>query len=238
MDPKTFYDEVMPHKYGDDYEAARWKNDPARHAQFLMMHSVMERFVLPFMGSPKSVLEIGPGPGTWSKVLKAHTPNAEFTLVDISTVMLSQARASLGENMQYVESDWVSFTPKRQYDFFFSSRAFEYVLDKDKALQVVQGALAPGGRGVIITKTPKPLFDRIRGRTSSIHQGQCEAHVLAADLNTAGFRVVGVHPATGTFPGFSHPLLNRAVFAVCSRLPFIFPLTLFSESYVVLFEKS
>lgn len=237
MDPKKFYDTVMPQKYGADYEASRWHENPLLQAQFEMMQNLMNRIVLPFMRTPARVLEVGPGPGTWTNMLQKKAPGASYTLVDISTVMLSQARANVQGSVEFIESDWTSFHPEGEYDFFFSSRALEYVEDKKKAIEVVMQSLKIGGRGVIITKTPKPFFDVLRGRKSSLHQGQITPESLASFIRTSGGKVHAVHLATATFPGFSHPILNRFVFFLCQNLPFVFPITLFSESYGIVFEK-
>ncbi|MEK7613560.1 MAG: class I SAM-dependent methyltransferase [Patescibacteria group bacterium] len=237
IDPKKFYNEVMPQKYGSDYERSRWHADPVAEAQHWMMDGVMRRFVLPHVGSPLRVLEIGPGPGTWTKYLLKTAPDASFTLVDISETMLAQAKESLNGNIVFIESDWVSFTSADTYDFFFSSRAFEYVNDKRAALAVVARSLGVGKRGVLITKTPKPFFDLIRGRRSSLHQGQVSPATLVRLCREAGFRVRSVHLATATVPLLRIPWLNKVVFSILSHAPFVFPLSLFSESYVVVFEK-
>ena len=237
MDPKKFYDTVMPKKYGTDYEVARWKNDPLHHAQYWMMERVMKRFVLPHASSPLRILEIGPGPGTWTKYLLGVAPEASFTLVDISETMLAQAKESLSGNIEFVESDWVSFAPADTYDFFFSSRAFEYVDDKRAALGVVSRALEVGKRGALITKTPKPLFNWLRGRSSSLHQGQVSPATLVRLCREVGLRVHATHLATATVPLLRIPWLNKIIFSLFSRMPFVFPFTLLSESYVVAFEK-
>jgi len=237
IDPKKFYDEVMPQKYGSDYERSRWHADPMVEAQRWMMDGVMRRFVLLHLGSPRHVLEIGPGPGTWTKYLLKAAPDASFTLVDISETMLTQAKASLNGNIEFIESDWVSFAPAGTYDFFFSSRAFEYVNDKRAALAVVSRSLGVGKWGALITKTPKPLFDLIRGRNSSLHQGQVSPTTLVRLCREVGLRVHETHLATATVPLLRIPWLNKMIFSVLSHTPFVFPFTLFSESYVVVFEK-
>lgn len=234
MNPKRFYNEMMPAKYGASYEKGRWGRTPLKRAQYAMMERVMRDTVLPFMGIVNRVLEIGPGPGTWTKVLQEQNPGAQYTLVDISSVMLAQAKDGLDGSVEFIESDWTSFQAGHQYDFFFSSRALEYVTDQREAIARVAHALKPGGRGVIVTKTPKPLFDFLRGRNAALHQGQIAPHSLVELLHAQGLTVRAVRLVTATVPGIGSAPLNRFAFYFLSRLPLI---PLFSESYAVFFQK-
>lgn len=234
IDPKTFYDERMPAKYGASYEKGRWERTALERAQFWMMERIMRDTVLPFMGTVNRVLEIGPGPGTWTKVLQERNPSAQYTLVDISLMMLAQARERMRGSVEFIESDWVSFQSERPYDFFFSSRSLEYVNDKREAVAIVARSLKSGGRGVLITKTPKPLFDAWRGRKTSLHQDQIAPRSLARLLRANGLKVCSVRIATATVPGIGSAAANKAAFNLLRQVPLI---PLFSESYAILFYK-
>ncbi|MEK9176744.1 MAG: methyltransferase domain-containing protein, partial [Patescibacteria group bacterium] len=238
MDPKRFYDSVSPEKFGGDYERARWGSSPMARAQYAMTRDAIRRAALPALARARSVLELGPGPGTWTKILMEANPDAAYTLVDISKKMLDQAQSALpGSRVSFVESDWLAFVPQSAQDFFFSSRAIEYVPDKEAAARVVAHALAPRGRGTIVTKMPKRLFDRMRGRRVRLHRGQVSPEELAAALTLAGLRVTDVSIATATLPMFRSASANRALYAALKHLPLVFPLSLFAESYAISFEK-
>lgn len=235
MDPKTFYNQAMPQKYGDDYEAARWRANPFLSAQYDMMRSVMA-WVAP-LARGKRVLEVGPGPGTWTKFLLRSNPAGRFTLVDISSEMLRQAKESLsGAPIEFVESGLLEYRGAPA-EFFFSSRAIEYIDDKQAMAETIASLLVAGGRGVIITKMPKPLFDRLRGRRAELHTGQISPGTLASCLRAAGLVVGRVRIATATVALFNSPRLNAAMFALLSRVPLVWPLTFFAESYVLEFTK-
>lgn len=240
LDPKTFYNNTMPGKQGEDYEHARWHATPLLKAQYYMMLETLERFVLPLARSASSVLEVGPGPGTWTKQLLRVNTTAQYTLLDISREMLDRARKALKDysSITYVEEDLTAYAPNRSYDFFFSSRALEYMPDKKAALRVIAQSLSTGAYGAIVTKMPKEFFYKLRGRAvPEFHRGQISPQDLANIMRDAGLTVETVRVATATVPGLRSPLLNRLVHAVLLLFPLVPPLTVFAESYVVVFKK-
>jgi ubiquinone/menaquinone biosynthesis C-methylase UbiE len=240
-DPKAFYDQAMPQKLGMDYEAARWKTNPLVAAQYDMLANVVRRLATPRVRSASRILEVGPGPGTWTKLLLESNPDASYTLVDISTEMLTQARTALAahKNVSFTESDLAAYTNHESFDFFFSSRAIEYMPDKEGIARHIASLLRPGAEGVIITKMPKPFFERMRrADVSSLHAGQIGPGALTKYFHQAGLTVTEVRIATATVPGMRSVSLNRLAFSLLSRIPLIAPLRVFAESYAVTFRKN
>ena len=240
MDPKSFYNEAMPQKYGSDYEAGRWRANPLLAAQYETLADMMRREVMPLVHGAQRVVEIGPGPGTWTKFLLEANPSAAYTLIDISREMLSRAREALKDvpSVAFVESDLLSYEPEGRFDFFFSSRAIEYMPDKRAVCEKIAELLEEGGQGALVTKTPKPLFDRLCGRGNrSLHSGQIAPAELRHLLENAGLKVEKIRIATATVPGLGSATLNRLVYALLKRIPLAFPLTLFAESYLVTFRR-
>ena len=239
MDPKSFYDRTMPEKFGGDYESARWAANPLLRAQYQMLADAVHRQVCPLVAPAARVLETGPGPGTWTKLLLEANPSARYTLVDISHEMLSRAQGALADrtNIDFVESDLLAYESSDPYDFFFSSRAIEYMPDKATAARKIASLLAPGATGAVITKMPKAFFDRVRGRTSALHVGQIAPDDLVCLLERAGLIVERVRIATATFPGIGSATLNNFVYRLLKQVPLFFPLSLFAESYLVTFRK-
>lgn len=238
--PKEFYDTVMPDKLGKDYESARWGTTPLQSAQYDMTAQTVREHVLPCFRNATRVLEVGPGPGTWTKLLLGANPSAVYTLVDISAVMLMQARNFLQQhrNITFVESDLTQFKTEEKFNGFFSSRAIEYMPDKAAAAATISSLLSSGAYGAIITKTPKYFFDRLRGRkVADLHRGQIAPRELAKKLRDAGLEIVGVYPATATVPFVGSVFLNRLAFRLLQRLSAWYPLTLLTESYCVVFRK-
>lgn len=238
--PKEFYDEVMPGKLGESYEDARWKKNALLSAQYEMAAEAIRRYILPETKRVAHILEVGPGPGTWTKLLLGANSEAQYTLVDISEKMLGQAREALASraNITFVESDFLAFESPQLFDFFFSSRAIEYMPDKAAVASKISSLLTRGARGAVVTKTPKPLFNRLRSRgVADLHKGQIAPRELVKLLQSAGLEVIGVYTATTTVPIISSAFLNRALFRMIRRLPLFYPLTLLTESYCVIFKK-
>lgn len=241
IDPKAFYNERMPEKLGADYEHARWHSNTFQEAQYAMMQRVMKRYVMPFIRSAKTVLEIGPGAGTWTKFLLKANPEAEYTLVDISTEMLARARANLPQEtpVVFIESDVLSFEPRTQFDVVFSSRALEYMPDKPAAVRKIASLVRPGGTALIITKMPKAFAERISGRKpSDFHAGRIAPAELISLFQKEHFTLIALRMATSTVPGFQSVFLNRLFFSIFSHVPLLSPLGIFAESYIAVLKKA
>ena len=230
----------MPDKFGSDYESARWHANPLLAAQYQMMTDALNRLVIPIARRASRVLEVGPGPGTWTKLLLKANPGAEYTLVDISKEMLAQAREGLvaHKNVTFVESDLLAFESSQLFDFFFSSRAIEYMPDKRVAVEKIASLLVPGAQGAIVTKMPKPFFNRVHGRAvSALHTGQILPRTLVRLLERSGCVVENVRIATATLPGFGSARANGWIYKLLKYVPLFFPFTLFAESYLITFRK-
>ncbi len=239
-EPQEFYNKVMPGKLGANYEEARWHSTALAEAQYRMTKAVIEDSIIPYLNPVRSLLEVGPGAATWTSVLLRAFPDAPFTLVDISSEMLRRARLALSErsSVTYVETDLARFAGKMQYDGFFSARAIEYMPDTAAAVCAISAALASSGKGALITKMPKPLFDRLRGRHGrAFHSGMVSPRALSKILTQEGLTVEEVGIATATVPGAGSAILNRVAFTILRHLPLVFPLTVFAESYYVTFRK-
>ena len=110
--------------------------------------------------------------------------------------------------------------------------------DKAAVASKIASLLARGARGAVVTKTPKPLFNRLRGRgIADLHKGQIAPRELTNLLQAAGLEIVGIYTATATVPIIGSAFLNRILFRMIGRLPLFYPLTLLAESYCVIFKK-
>jgi hypothetical protein len=137
-----------------------------------------------------------------------------------------------------VESDFLALKVTEPYDFFFSSRAIEYMIDKEAVAQKVASLLVSGGHGAIITKMPKPLFDLIRGRGArAFHSSQIRPTDLRDFLEENGLVVERIRIATATVPLLGLATLNMLVYKLLRHIPLFFSFTIFAESYVIVFRK-
>lgn len=133
------------------YRSMRWeKNRVVRYEAELTRRVITEELG---DGRVTSALEIGCGPGTWTPLLAARA--AHVDAIDLSTSMLEQARASVTDPaVHFIHADAARFQAERQYELVMSIRVLEYIPEWGAILRNLGRLVAPGGRAVIITKTP------------------------------------------------------------------------------------
>lgn len=235
------YNTSVADKRDGDYEHKRWFSSAVARAGFFMTKKTIERRALADGQHVDRYLELGPGPGTWTKLFLEHRKASAYDLVDISSEMLALARENLGTpsaRINFFEKNFLEFNGERPYDYFFSSRALEYFPDKDALTKKIATLLRSGGEGFVITKTPKYALNRLLGRkTSDFHSGQVDPKALAALFEAHGCTVIRVYPVTFSFPVFRSATLNRLLFMILSPLPLNPISQLFSESYAIKFTK-
>ncbi|MBI1755191.1 glycosyltransferase [Candidatus Azambacteria bacterium] len=235
------YNERARGKYGGNYEHHRWFATPVLKAGYDMTKAAIERYALKEKRiSFKDCLELGPGPGTWTKVFLESHPRARFDCVDISKEMLALSQKALGafKGVRFFESDFMDFYPGKQYDFFFSSRALEYLPDKEALFAKVASMLKQDGVGFIITKTPKYLRSSLIGRNiASLHRGQISPRAVKTILVRLGFRHIACYPVTMYIPIVKSAALNALWYRIWGGRRLNVISEFFSESYCVIFSK-
>jgi ubiquinone/menaquinone biosynthesis C-methylase UbiE len=235
---KNIYNKKVK-EYSLKYEDQRWFKDDFYKSGYDMTFLSIKRLFL--NTNFKNILELGPGNGTWTKLLISFFPEASFDLVDISSEMLKLARQALEQyknNINYFETDFLNYKPEKSYDLFFSSRAIEYIDDKEAAIKKIISLLNLGGRGFIITKTPRYLRNKIMGRKiSAMHQGQIKANDLFKILKKNGGEDIKIYPVTLIFPILKSALLNKILYKIFGKLRLNFISQQFCESYCIIFSK-
>lgn len=136
----------------------RWLRSHATRWDYRVTHSALLEELKP---KPRDrVLEIGCGPGTWTREIAMLSK--EVVAVDISASMIEEARKRThGLPVTYIHSDFLSCEPRGKFDKIFAVRSTEYIADRDLLARKAAELLAPGGTVVIITKT---RFSIWRGR--------------------------------------------------------------------------
>ena len=137
------------------YRSMRWeKNRVVRYEAELTRRVIEEELGDTHVAS---ALEIGCGPGTWTPLLAARA--AHVDAIDLSTSMLEQARASVtNPAVHFIHADAARFRAERQYELVMSVRVLEYIPEREEILRNLQSLVAPGGRAVVITKTPVSVW--------------------------------------------------------------------------------
>lgn len=222
------------------YERQRWFKNPIARVGYEMIAWTIKHHLIENGLKFKNCLEVGPGPGTWTKLLLKNNPEAGYDLVDISSEMLNLAKQNIGDipNVKYFLNDFMEFSSDKKYDLFFSSRAIEYFGDKKGAIKKIYELMRSGGLGLIITKTPHYIRARIIGRkVYNIHLGQIHPSDMKSVLTESGFKNIEIYMATATFPILRGSFLNRLVFLVFRNIKLNPIGQFFAESYVVKFQK-
>lgn len=235
-DIKEYYNRVPREKYKGEYEHNRWFKNALDRDRYAMMRSGIETHIADIHF--KTCFELGPGPGTWTKVLVTHEPNAKYTLLDISEEMRRQFNAQMS-NAEYRVGDFESLESSERYDFFFSSRAFEYLKDKREAVRKIFGLLHPGGAGMIITKTPHYTKMKFLGQSVPWqHRSQISPRALGALLKDVGFRDIRLYPAVVYAPLVGRVRAFNTILASILRDTRLNQVTqLITEAYMVTFIK-
>ena len=237
---RQIYNEKIKNQPSGSYEKERWFLNEISKAAYEMTLNCVKKYFLDDLGDFINFLEVGSGAGTWTKLFVKKQPAANFDLVDISGEMIKQAKENLGSgsNIGYFETDFLEFDVGKKYDVFFSCRALEYFPDKNEFIKKVSLLLAPGGKGLIVTKAPKYLRNKILGRQiSRLHQWQISWRSLRESL--FGYGLVGAefYPAAMYLPLFKSAAVNRFVYGLFGGKRLNFLTNLFSESYAVKFTK-
>jgi trans-aconitate 2-methyltransferase len=102
---------------------------------------------------PKSILDIGCGPGNSSQALLQRWPNAKLTGVDNSENMIEKAKKSYPDNT-WIVADVSKYTSSDKFDIVFSNAAIQWVPDHENLLKKFKLLLADKG----LLAVQLPLF--------------------------------------------------------------------------------
>ncbi|HEY6766109.1 MAG TPA: class I SAM-dependent methyltransferase [Candidatus Sulfotelmatobacter sp.] len=112
---------------------------------------IRDRYVLPYVKSEHSALEIGPGGGRWTRYL---LPFRRLYVVDYHQELLDELRRNFRKpNMVFVKNNGSDFpgVPVNSVDFIFTFGTFVH-LDTpliDAYLESVRKILRPGGNAIL-----------------------------------------------------------------------------------------
>lgn len=101
-------------------------------------------FAVPTHLQPKTVYDLGCGPGNSTILLAERWPQAKIIGLDSSPDMLQQAESSYPE-LNFVEGDISSFTPQEKVDGIFANAALQWVENHQELLPRLASCLNPGG---------------------------------------------------------------------------------------------
>lgn len=110
------------------------------------------------LAAPRSIIDLGCGPGNSTDVLARRWPQAELTGLDSSASMLASARQTY-PSRAWIQSDiamWAAHAGVgRRYELVFSNAALHWVPDHATVIPQIFAAVAPGG--VLAFQVPHSL---------------------------------------------------------------------------------
>lgn len=217
------------------YRDLRWeKNRLTRFEKLLTLRTLEEE-----LGAPgvEAALELGCGPGTWTPLLAGRA--RRVTAVDLSEGMLTQAREAVSSsNVDFVHADASRFQAETPYDLAMSVRVLEYVPEWDTIIGRLRHLVRPGGRAVVITKTPVSVY-RGTGRERwfgprtlprllagrqldpNFWQRHIPVRKMAAGFWDAGFTGIKVRPVIFGLPIFMRGTKQYPIVPSFAERPFL-----------------
>ena len=121
--------------------------DPSHYLQFADDRSrPFHDLVTRIQGAPRSIVDLGCGPGHLTAVLRARWPEAMIHGVDSDAAMIERAEAdSTDPNASYELADVSTWTPSTDIDAIVSNALFQWVPDQLAVIERLAGAVVPGG---------------------------------------------------------------------------------------------
>lgn len=104
------------------------------------------------LAAPRTIVDLGCGPGNSTEMLALRWPEAEVTGVDSSPAMLQQARRDF-PGMRLIEADIAGWSSAGAHELIFSNAALQWVPDHATVFPALLRALPPGG--VLAVQMPR-----------------------------------------------------------------------------------
>jgi ubiquinone/menaquinone biosynthesis C-methylase UbiE len=239
-DFKKHFNRAVVERFADNYEFNRWFMSRRLRLDYFMSYYSIQFFANRVKFS--DFLEVGPGPGTWTRIFFRRCSDAKFDLVDISQEMKRQFFLEMRnqENINYIVADIAKYDFNKKYDFFFSSRAIEYFNDKDHFLEKIYNVLVSGAKGIIITKNPDIGFwGKSREGRKWQHTAQIKPKDLIIKLSKAGFKKIEAYPVIIRVPLFDRftDFFANKIYMRWFNKPLKNTMINLCESYLIVFEK-
>ncbi|HEY1382065.1 MAG TPA: trans-aconitate 2-methyltransferase [Dongiaceae bacterium] len=94
--------------------------------------------------APRTVYDLGSGPGTITRLLAERWPTARVTGIDSSPDMLAKARQE-APRVRFEQADITDWSPPARADLIFSNATLHWIDDHARLLPRLAAQVAPGG---------------------------------------------------------------------------------------------
>ncbi|MFT5755360.1 MAG: 2-polyprenyl-3-methyl-5-hydroxy-6-metoxy-1,4-benzoquinol methylase [Alteromonadaceae bacterium] len=188
------YDEVADSVYNSDEYMKKYMFGLAISAFLWPNHRVMHQYFLAILNDTPSnkeaeYLEIGPGHGFYFMQSMKNTNFSHYTGVDISPTsveltksIISSAHFGSYSNYNIIESNFLSWTSEKKFDFIVMAEVLEHVEQPLLFLEKSHEILTNSGTAFITTCINAPAIDHIYLYDSVKH--------LSSQVSKAGFKII------------------------------------------------
>lgn len=184
---------------------ATW--DPRRYLQYADERSrPFIDLIARIEGEPRTIVDLGCGPGHLTAVLRSRWPDATVVGVDSSPEMIERAQADHDDPLaSYVLADVATWEPDEPVDLMVSNALFQWVPDQLAVIERLSQHIAPGGTFAVQTPNnyagaSHRLLDEIASRppyaelTEGLHEDRGTPAEVYLDLfTTAGWTTDAWH---------------------------------------------
>lgn len=94
--------------------------------------------------TPKSIIDVGCGPGNSTQVLAERWPKAQITGIDSSSAMIEKAKHDY-PNQDWIVADASIYEPKNKYDIVFSNAVIQWIPNHEDLLIKFHSILSDKG---------------------------------------------------------------------------------------------
>lgn len=109
--------------------------------------------------SPRTIVDLGCGPGNSTQILKARWPDADILGLDNSPEMIAAAKQSFPEQ-KWLLADVSVWKPPRPVDLVYSNAALQWLKDHAALMRHLFGMVATGG--ALAFQIPSSTFATVR----------------------------------------------------------------------------
>lgn len=100
--------------------------------------------VFPADFQPKTICDLGCGPGNSTELLQRYWPNANLIGLDSSTDMLTEARLN-HPAIDFIQADIADFSPTTKIDFIVANASLQWLPNHHELIPKLIKLLTPGG---------------------------------------------------------------------------------------------
>jgi trans-aconitate 2-methyltransferase len=100
---------------------------------------------------PKSIIDIGCGPGNSTQMLVNRWPKSKITGLDSSSAMIKKAKQDY-PNQEWIVADALTYEPVSEYDIVFSNAVIQWIPNHENLLKKFYGMLS--GNGLVAIQIP------------------------------------------------------------------------------------